>query len=99
MVGLALFSSAPTRSSTVPSLIPAVFRVRLTITASPARSCSRGATASFQSGTSSAGGPGSATSTTPAFSTHQPGAVPRGLGIACAEGIRVACLRLRSDMG
>ena len=30
------------------------------------------------------------------FSTHQPGAVPRGLGMAVAEGMSIVCLRLRS---
>ncbi len=32
----------------------------------------------------------------PPFSTHQPGAVPRGLGMAWAEGMSMACLTLRS---
>ena len=30
------------------------------------------------------------------FSTHQPGAVPRGLGMAVAEGMSIVCLTLRS---
>ena len=46
----------------------------------------------------SRGTPGMATIMCPSFSTHQPGAVPRGLRNTCAEGIKVACLILRSGI-
>ena len=47
----------------------------------------------------SLGGPGMAINSFPCCSTHQPGAVPRGLGMGRAEGMRVACLMLLSGMG
>src|SRR3972149_6242091 len=56
----------------------------------------RGAPHASQIRSSSGGGPGMATMMPPSFSTHQPGAVPRGLGIGRAEGISIACLTLRS---
>ncbi len=49
-------------------------------------------------GRHSAGGPGRATTSRPSRRTHQPGAVPRGLGSQVAEGIFMACLRLASGM-
>ena len=76
--------------------MPIVLRVRETIT-SPVPSCARrGATSTSHIRSSSGGGPGMATMMRPSFSTHQPGAVPRGLGMACAEGMSIACLTLRS---
>ena len=58
------------------------------------RASSRGSTQSRHIGRISRGGPGSATMTRPpGASTHQPGAVPFGLGIGVADGSSQACLR------
>ena len=43
----------------------------------------------------SVGGPGIATMILPSRSTHQPGAVPRGFGIARPDGITQHCFTLR----
>jgi len=45
-------------------------------------------------GSSSFGGPGSITSTLPSCSSHNPGAVPKGLASGSARSGRRACLRL-----
>ena len=47
----------------------------------------------------SRGGPGIATIIPSSRSTHQPGAVPIGLAIACADGMSVACLTFVSGIG
>ena len=98
MVGLRLFSSGLAISSTVASPMPTVFSVRLTITSPSLRAASRGATSLAHIPVISAGGPGIATTMPSAFSTHQPGAVPRGLGRIVPEGMIVACLMLRAGM-
>jgi hypothetical protein len=58
------------------------------------RSRSRGRTQSRHIGRSSRGGPGRRTTTRPSGrSTHHPGAVPFGFGIAVADGMSQACFR------
>ena len=78
--------------------MPTVFSVRLMITSPSLRAASRGATSLAHMPVISAGGPGIATTMPSAFSTHQPGAVPRGLGRIVPEGMIVACLMLRSGI-
>ena len=44
------------------------------------------------------GGPGMTTMILPSRSTHHPGAVPLGLGMDRADGMRVACLMLEAGI-
>ena len=72
--------------------------VRVTMLWVPTRSLRRGKTWFCHISIISPGGPGMATSMLPLCSTHHPGAVPRGLGIARADGISIACFRFCSGM-
>ena len=78
--------------------MPVDLSVRVISTVPGWRCSSSGATSSSHMRFISAGGPGMAMMILPSFSTHQPGAVPRGLLIARAEGMSQACFLLRSGM-
>ena len=98
MLGLADLSCALTISSTVPSPMPAVLSVRVIRMEPGWRRRSSGATSFSHMRVISVGGPGIATMILPSRSTHHPGAVPRGLGMARAEGMTQHCLTLRSGI-
>ncbi len=95
--GFVPLSSGESISSTEPSPMPVVFSVRETRIESARRSSS-GTISCSHIRVISCGGPGITAITLPSRSTHQPGAVPRGLGMARAEGMSIACLRLRSGI-
>ena len=98
MLGLAALSRSPHISSTPPSEMPVIFRVREVSRPPPTMSRRRGRTWFSHMWRSSRGGPGIETSILPSFCVHQPGAVPIGLGMAEAEGMSMACLMLFSGM-
>src|SRR5512140_3531125 len=82
------------------SPMPVVRSVTVTAVRPRPRSARRGMTQPVHIGCISRGGPGRATTIRPSGrSTHQPGAVPRSLGIEVAEGISHACLRLALGKG
>ena len=77
---------------------PVVFSVREISTVPALRSARSGPTSLLHIPVISAGGPGIATTIAPSFSTHQPGAVPRGFGIDRPEGTTVACFTFCSGI-
>jgi hypothetical protein len=92
--------ASPSSSATCDSPIPYVRSVRTTRPSACRPSRRRGRTQSDHITRISRGGPGRRTATRPSGrSTHQPGAVPFGLGMAVADGIRQACFRLTSGSG
>ena len=72
--------------------------VRDSIVATGKRVLSRGKTSFCHIGNISRGGPGMTATTLPFFSTHQPGAVPRGFGNDVEEEIRMACCILEGGI-
>ena len=92
--------SSPIRSAAADSPIPLSRSVTVAVSLPSPRSRSRGTTQPDHIGRISRGGPGRATMSLPSGrSTHQPGAVPCSFGIAVAERISHACLRLISRNG
>ena len=96
-MGLVPWINPSSRSSTADSPKPETRRIRVKIKP-PVYGFSLGIASCSHIRYISLGTPGMATMICLSFSTHQPGAVPRGLGRASAEGINVACLTLRSGI-
>ena len=98
--GLGARSRSPSISATCDSPIPWRRSVRTTRSAPTPRSARRGSTCSAHMGRISRGGPGSVTITRPSGrSTHQPGAVPLGLGSEVADGMTHACFTFTDGNG
>ena len=93
-------TSSPIRSTSADSPIPVRRSVSAARSAPTPRSRSRGSTWSRHMGCISRGGPGSATTTRPsASSSHQPGAVPFGLGSGGRSVHQPGLLQVRLDEG
>src|SRR4030042_2183467 len=81
-------------SSTSASVRPKVFSVLEIITAPDDFCCNLGIISFVHINSISRGGPGMVIIIRLSRSTHQPGAVPLGLGIISADGITLACFML-----
>ncbi len=85
-------------SSTSDSVRPQMRSTRRDRRPRPAIGARRSATTRSSIGFSSAGGPGSRSSTCPSCSSHSPGAVPKPFGRTSAPSGTMACRRLISGM-